>query len=135
MSVADQPPKPKRRWYQFSLRTQDAMKRPTTRSVLLVGLLLIAAAPASARKWTSNTGNFSVDAELVEVKDGNVRLKRQDGSVIAVAASKLSKADRAYLASIAKPKPEATRALKTDDAQGNLNENEENARGYGRRLV
>jgi len=29
MSTTTQPPKPKRRWYQFSLRTEDAIKRLT----------------------------------------------------------------------------------------------------------
>ena len=35
---------------------------------MLVGVLLIAADPASARKWTSDTGKFSVDAEPVGAK-------------------------------------------------------------------
>ncbi|MEE2935889.1 MAG: SHD1 domain-containing protein, partial [Planctomycetota bacterium] len=77
---------------------------------LLVGLL-VTAAPVSARKWTSSDGKFSIEAELVEAKDGNVRLKRQDGKVITVPVSQLSKADRDYLSSIAKPekKPEAAK--------------------------
>ena len=80
--------------------------------VLLVGLLLTAAASVSARKWTDSTGKFSVEAELVEVKDGNVRLKRQDDKVITVPLTKLSKADRDFLASIdkAKKKNDATKA-------------------------
>ena len=78
--------------------------------MLLVGLLLVAT-PVSARKWTSSDGKFSVEAELVEAKDGNVRLKRQDGKVITVPVSKLSKADQDHLSSIAKPekKPEAAK--------------------------
>ncbi|MFP6657002.1 MAG: SHD1 domain-containing protein [Pirellulales bacterium] len=80
--------------------------------MLLVGLLLVTA-PVSARKWTSSDGKFSVEAELVEAKDGNVRLKRQDGKVITVPVSKLSKADQDHLSSIAKPekKPEAVKKL------------------------
>jgi hypothetical protein len=118
------------------------MKRQRTR-VLLAGLLLVAT-PISAREWTSSNGMFSVDAELVDVKNGIVRLKREDGSVVTFAASKLSRADRDYLVSIAKAKPktEATKASlaevnaalnaaeekakewrqKADEAQGNLNE-------------
>ena len=76
--------------------------------VLLLGLLVMAA-PVSARKWTSSDGQFSVEAELVEAKGGNVRLKRQDGKVITVPVSKLSKADQDYLSSIAT-------AAKTPDA-------------------
>ena len=71
---------------------------------LLVGLLLVTATPVSARKWTSSDGKFSVEA-----KNGNVRLNRRDGKIITVPVSKLSKADRDHLSSIAKPekKPEA----------------------------
>ncbi len=76
--------------------------------MLLVVVLLIAVAPASARKWTNRTGKFSVEAELVEVKDGNVRLKQESGKIITVAISELSKTDRDYLASVAKKKPEVT---------------------------
>ena len=68
--------------------------------VLPVGLLLVMATPVSARKWTSNDGKFSVEAELVEVKDGNVRLKRQNGEIITVPLTNLSKADRDYLSSV-----------------------------------
>ena len=60
---------------------------------LLVGLLLVTATPASARKWTSSDGKFSVEAELVEAKNGNVRLKRRDGKDITVPVSRLSKED------------------------------------------
>ena len=51
------------------------------------------ATPVSARKWTSSDGKFSVEAELVEAKNGNVRLKRRDGKDITVPVSRLSKED------------------------------------------
>ena len=60
---------------------------------LLGGLLLVTAPPVSARKWTSSDGKFSVEAELVEAKNGNVRLKRRDGKDITVPVSRLSKED------------------------------------------
>ena len=78
--------------------------------VLAVGLLLISTTPASARKWTDNTGKYSIEAILVEAKDGRVRLKRQDGKIITVPISKLSKADQSYLDSIAKVKERPTDA-------------------------
>ncbi|MFP6613292.1 MAG: leucine-rich repeat domain-containing protein [Pirellulales bacterium] len=78
-------------------------------ALMLLVCLLLMAAPVSARKWTSSDGKFSVEAELVEAKDGNVRLKRQDGKVITVPVSKLSKADQDYLSSMAT-------AAKTPDA-------------------
>ena len=72
--------------------------------LLLVSFLLfVATSPGWAREWT-NTDGFSIEAELVEAKDGNVRLKRQDGKIVTVPVSKLSKADRDYLSSIAKAK-------------------------------
>ena len=69
---------------------------------MIVVLLLVVASPVLARKWTDISGEFSVEAELVEAKDGNVQLKRSDGKIISVPVSKLSKADLDYLASIAK---------------------------------
>ena len=80
--------------------------------VLLVGVLLVAVS-ASARKWTDNTGKFSVEAELVEATGGNVRLKRKDGKIMTVSVSRLSKADRDYLASIAKAKKKSEAAKPT----------------------
>lgn len=53
---------------------------------------------AAPRKWTDATGQFSVDAEFVEVKDGAVHLKKTDGTVISVPVAKLSEADRGYVA-------------------------------------
>jgi hypothetical protein len=49
---------------------------------LLAALLLVLLsfqAPAWARKWTARTGNFSVEAELVDVSGGNAILKKEDG--------------------------------------------------------
>jgi hypothetical protein len=60
-------------------------------------LLLLAPSPALARKWTDNTGQYSVDAELVEVKGDDVLLKKPDGSIIPVPINRLSDADRRYL--------------------------------------
>ena len=62
--------------------------------LVVMAWLLIFIDPALARKWTDSSGKFSIEAELVEVKDGDVRLKRTDGKVISIAVSKLSKADR-----------------------------------------
>ncbi len=76
--------------------------------MLAVGLLLLAASSALARKWTDNTGKYSVEAELVEVKGDKVVLKKSTGSVITLAIGRLSKADREYLQSLAKPGPKPT---------------------------
>ncbi len=73
--------------------------------MLAVGLLLLAVWPALARKWTDNTGKYSVEAELVEVKGDKVVLKKSTGSVITMPIARLSKADREYLQSLAEPGP------------------------------
>ena len=71
-------------------------------TILICGLLLAPAQPSWARKWTDNTGKFSVEAELVEVKDDQVVLKRADGSKTSVPINRLSETDRRYLNSLAK---------------------------------
>jgi hypothetical protein len=61
--------------------------------------------PATARKWTSNDGRFSTDAELVEADDENVTLKKKSGEVVTVPIQRLSGLDRHYLASAKKKLP------------------------------
>jgi hypothetical protein len=51
----------------------------------------------AARTWTDRTGKFKIMAELVEFKDGAVRLKKGDGKVLTLPVEKLSDADQAYL--------------------------------------
>ena len=77
------------------------------RSTILLGsVLLLAASPAWARKWTDNAGKFSVEAELVEIKDDSVVLKKSTGSLITVPIARLSAADRGYLRSLKQSAPE-----------------------------
>ncbi len=73
--------------------------------MLAVGLLLLVALPALARKWMDSTGKYSVEAELVEVQGDKVVLKKSTGSVITMPVARLSKADQEYLQSLAKPGP------------------------------
>ena len=51
----------------------------------------------SAREWTSSTGAFTVEAELVDFEDGKVRLRKADGKVLTLPIDRLSKADQQYL--------------------------------------
>jgi hypothetical protein len=74
---------------------------PTTVFVLLVTLAL----PAAARKWTSKDGHFSTDAELVEITDDSVKLKKASGDIITVPLERLSDLDRRYLVSAKKKLP------------------------------
>ena len=50
MSTTTQPPKPKRRWYQFSLKTGDAMKRMTRGMLPIVLLLFVGTSMYSAER-------------------------------------------------------------------------------------
>ncbi|NQT17555.1 MAG: DUF4838 domain-containing protein [Planctomycetes bacterium] len=58
-----------------------------------------------ARTWTDKSGQFSVEAELVEVRDDKVHLRRGDGTVVAVPTDRLSDRDRRYLASLKPAEP------------------------------
>jgi outer membrane protein assembly factor BamB len=80
------------------------------RSLLLIAAALFAtvagqSAPAAARPpvqqfrtWTDSSGVHKIRAALAGVEDGQVRLKKVDGSVITVAVDKLSEADQQWLA-------------------------------------
>jgi hypothetical protein len=50
------------------------------------------------REWTDNSGKFKVNAKLVLVLDGKVRLLKETGRTTTVALERLSKDDRAYVA-------------------------------------
>ncbi len=54
--------------------------------------------PDGSRTWTDRTGQFSVEAVLLGVKDEKILLKKSDGSVISVPQSVLSNADLEFLA-------------------------------------
>jgi len=63
-----------------------------------VCLLLLTATTALARKWTDQTGKYTVEAELVDVRGDKVVLKKPTGEVITVSIENLSVADRKFLA-------------------------------------
>ena len=64
----------------------------------LVGSPSLIALSDQLRTWTSSDGNYVVRAELIDADDKEVRLRKPDGSVLTVPFSKLSAADRAFLA-------------------------------------
>lgn len=49
------------------------------------------------RKWTDNTRKNTIEASLVELKQGKVHLKKADGTVISLPLNKLSKANQEYV--------------------------------------
>lgn len=84
------------------------MNQLTTHSafliVLLCGLMATgnradAQAPAepALRTWYAASGGFKVDAELVDVREGKVQLKKADGSLLWVPLDKLSLADAKFV--------------------------------------
>src|SRR4051794_32227614 len=75
----------------------------------ILGMLTLAS-PVSARKWTDTTGAFSTDAELVEVKEQIVVLKKQNGAILNVPLEKLCKEDQDFIAGLSKPAAEAASA-------------------------
>ena len=72
----------------------------TVLSVLVVMSLLPSV--VAARQWTSRSGGFSVEAELLDVKDGNAVLQKQDGSQLTVPLTKLSLGDVRYIEGVLK---------------------------------
>jgi len=72
------------------------------RSKLVLMLLLLSSSMVlslHAREWSDSTGVFTVEAELVEVAGATVRLKKTDGTIVAVPLKRLSDADQQYLKS------------------------------------
>lgn len=49
------------------------------------------------RTWTSSNGRFTIKAKLRSVDDENVKLEKEDGTVIVVPLSRLSEEDRRFL--------------------------------------
>jgi len=76
--------------------------------------VLVAASPAAwARKWTSSDGKFSTEADLVELADGQVVLKKTSGETISVPLARLSLADRRFVIAERKPKGATSSPAKT----------------------
>ena len=70
--------------------------------IVVANLLLAETSQNSARTWTDNSKEFSVEAALVDVKLDTVVLRKMDGAVITVPIARLSEADRKYVASLEK---------------------------------
>lgn len=67
------------------------------RCALLVAIVMLFSATALARKWTDNTGGFSVDAEFRGVEDDAVVLEKRNRKTIRVPLAKLSPRDQSYV--------------------------------------
>ena len=51
------------------------------------------------RTWTDSTGKFRIEAELIWLKNGQVRLKKKSGGFTNLPLEKLSTKDRLFLKS------------------------------------
>jgi hypothetical protein len=61
---------------------------------------------APFRTWTDNTGKHRLEAALVEVRDGNVRMRTASGGLKVIALDRLSAADQDYVRQqTAQPQP------------------------------
>lgn len=76
------------------------MNRAVIPAIVATSILILAGATAQARKWTDNTGKFSVEAMVFEIRGDDVLLLREDGKVAKVSIARLSKPDQQYLQSL-----------------------------------
>ena len=63
----------------------------------LVVVLSFASSTAAARQWKDGTGNFSIEAEFVDLVEGNVRLKKTDGEIITLPLKKLGRQEISFI--------------------------------------
>lgn len=71
-----------------------------------VGLVVVCCSQAHGRKWTDGTGQYTVEAEFVELVGEMVRLRRSNGEVIDVPLEKLSRSDQQYARQLARSSTE-----------------------------
>ncbi len=72
--------------------------RPLFAIALSLGLLFTGL-NAEGRVWTSKTGHYKVEAEVIAFNDHLVVLKKESGELIAVELNQLSEADQKFVAS------------------------------------
>ncbi len=71
-----------------------------------------------SRKWTNSDGKYSVVAEFVELVDGVVRLRREDGRIARIPLDRLSEADRRYVRQKTEASPAEAPPFEEEDARG-----------------
>ena len=80
-------------------------------SIVLALLLCSIDAKGVERTWTSQSGKYSVAAEIIGVKKGFVRLRRSDGKLLKVQISRLCQADQEFLRSVHGKVPQVSAKL------------------------
>ena len=104
-------------------------------SLFAITLCFLVTCPAAARKWTDNTGSFSVEADLQELRENEVVLKKADGTSIVVPLNRLSAADRKHLMSLSAPEP--TKSTAREETPGDTSDRSEKPvpRRVGRQAI
>lgn len=89
----------------MGLRFHSLARRRLVTALLALAILMASAIALQAepRMWRDPAGKFRFKAELIELGDGFVRLKKSDGSTVRLSFDDLSAADRLYLAGTANP--------------------------------
>jgi hypothetical protein len=64
---------------------------------ILFVTLLASVSDAEVRKWTDASGKYSLQAEFVEFREGNVQLRQADGRLVTIPLEKLSAADQEFV--------------------------------------
>ena len=64
---------------------------------LALAVLVMSTSGVFGREWSDSSGGFKVQAELVDLEEGKVRLLREDGKIISVPLERLSVSDRKYV--------------------------------------
>lgn len=94
--------------------------RPTI--FLVAGVLMLAGADRGqaeeSRKWSDAGGTYSVVAEFVELKDGVVRLRREDGRIARIPLDRLSEADQRYVRQKMTGRPDAAPPFQDEPSAG-----------------
>ena len=85
---------------------------------------------AWARRWSDDTGHYSVEAEFVRIRDSEVVLRRSDGTIVAVPLHRLSRVDQDYVKHLV-----ARRSAGQQAASDQPNEGPSEAGTVGRRAV
>ena len=71
------------------------MSHRTISGVVLL-LACLVSSVVVARTWIDTTGTFKVEADLLGLEDGLVRLKKEDGTVLSVPLARLRSTDRKF---------------------------------------
>ena len=70
------------------------------RWMLMLGAAALVSAcrtQADGREWRDNTGKHRIEAELVEVEEGQVVLRRPDGRLVKLPLARLSQSDQDFV--------------------------------------